>query len=53
MLDDEPWEALKKMCEVYEIGWTLYGKSSKTNEPKKKNKKRHVNRMVETIVRNL
>jgi hypothetical protein len=35
MLDNEPWEAFKGMCEVYEKGWTYYVETSKKDKSEK------------------
>jgi hypothetical protein len=35
MLDAEPWEAFKKMCEAYEKGWTYYAPGSKKDQLEK------------------
>ena len=35
MLDNEPWEAFKGMCEAYEKQWTYYAETSKKDQSKK------------------
>jgi hypothetical protein len=39
MLDTEPWEAFKKMCEAYEKGWTYYAPGSKKDQLEKRKRR--------------